>query len=317
MQQVIQENFPWRLFHGDVSDAQAYVYLEYSSSADLDHAPFAPNNSAPIDAVLDGPHSDLAATLPARTAFRDAGPGQTLLSAAILNDPCFWTPELPLWYRVQAKHQPTAQSLDTILGIRRLGCRGPNFMWNNRRYVFRMIDLRAGDRPNDEQFLAWRQSCTSLRLLPDQPILLDQASRYGVPVVLDLRELNPSVWHQVYPTLRYPAVAMAILDPRQADQLPQLRHLAPNLLLGMTIQSGAVESSQPYDLPDIWFWPANATTHLANLLSQTDRPIIAYRTCSPTLSYDDSRIECDRLQRDLAPHTQLGGYAVWHLTASQ
>src|SRR6516225_4867325 len=79
------------LFFGEANEAEARVYARLPSAVPLD--------GYQLTGRLIGPECCFAKTLPATIPFVDRGPGNGLLTEAIVPDPCFWTPELPFLYR--------------------------------------------------------------------------------------------------------------------------------------------------------------------------------------------------------------------------
>ena len=65
---------------------------------------------------LIGPECRFAQTLSARIPFRDRGPGESLLAEAVVPDPCFWTPELPMLY--QSKNREEGARSNSVCGRR-------------------------------------------------------------------------------------------------------------------------------------------------------------------------------------------------------
>jgi len=303
----------WRVFHGDAADTSAQVYLELRTPHGEDGGPNPVVVPDRLEASIEGPFSDLSVTLPARTRFRSAGPGATLLWKANLPDPCFWTPDLPVWYRVRASHTALDRHLDTTLAIRRLGHRDRDFIWNARRYVFRSIDIPQDTEDVSEWWNTLRNSGTSLRLEPSHTRRLELASRWGVPVLLDVRFQGSSGVDCVREALQYPAVAVALLAQDQWEWIARWKHEAPNVLLAGWWSRAAPNSYPPPALGlDALAFTPTSQTELATLLAQTSLPLIACSSKPHRYSIEQARAECDRLQRDLAPYTRLAGYCVWN-----
>lgn len=89
-------NDDFELTVGDVSDVEATVYARCITAGD---SPIA------MRGTLRGPYCEKLRTLVAEFSFRDV-PGQPGLAAAVVTDPCMWSPELPHLYQVdlQARH---------------------------------------------------------------------------------------------------------------------------------------------------------------------------------------------------------------------
>lgn len=304
----------WRVFHGEVTSPLARVYVEATiPAADGDSTG---TDVAPIEGFVEGPHSHLSSTLPCRSMLRDTGPGATRLSLALLEDPCCWTPDLPVWYSVHAWTADRPQERHIVnVGLRSLGHREQNLIWHARRYVFRVVDPPSSPPP-EEQFLQWRETGTSIRLTAPNDTWLSLASRWGVPVVLDFTQPERDIlWRdcqaEIASVIQYPAVSLVLIPP--AIRPSRVKQLAPNVLVAQWLGENAESSiAASHDAPDVWIWSASDPVELSQLLPHLSQPVIACRFREPSTPPAELRADCDALQRDLAPHTNLAGYASWH-----
>lgn len=304
----------WRIFHGEVTPPLARLYVEASSSADgHDSTSYHP---APIEGFVEGPHSHLSSTLPCRTLLRDTGPGETRLSVALLEEPCCWTPDLPAWYTVRAWTADCPQKPHVVnVGVRGLGRRGRDLIWHARRYVFRIVDP-PDSLPPENQFLQWRETGTSIRLTNPNDAWLSLASHFGVPVVVDFAKREQEIlgrdWQaDVAKMTQYPAVSLLLLP--FAVSPSSVKPIAPNVLVAQWLKGEVpLPLAASNDAPDVWIWSAGDYAELSQLLPHVSQPMIACRFMGPSTSPAEMRAGCDVLQRDLAPHTNLAGYASWH-----
>ena len=83
------------IFYGRVTDAMAHVYVREARTD--------PDDARSLSGWIRGPHCALSHTLPATIALRDMGKGPTLLGAAAVPDPCFWSTQLPALYDVHVE----------------------------------------------------------------------------------------------------------------------------------------------------------------------------------------------------------------------
>jgi len=84
---------------GDVTDMEARICARYvfpeGSETNLPHIV--------LRGTLRGPYCELAHTLPAEFAFRELGPDSPASAAAVITEPCMWSPELPHLYRADVE----------------------------------------------------------------------------------------------------------------------------------------------------------------------------------------------------------------------
>ena len=86
------------IFFGEGHDAIAHVYARLRGRTTADDFQLAGR--------LTGPTCLYAETLPATLSFVDRGPGNSLVAATIVPEPCFWTPDMPQVYQavVELRH---------------------------------------------------------------------------------------------------------------------------------------------------------------------------------------------------------------------
>jgi len=102
------------IFVGDASDMRATVYARYRPVQ---------GESVSLSGRLRGPFCEGVRTLAAEFVFRDLAPDQPGVAAAVVTDPCRWTPELPHLYQVDVAARRGAELVAEYHGT--LGLRWP------------------------------------------------------------------------------------------------------------------------------------------------------------------------------------------------
>jgi hypothetical protein len=300
------------LFFGSADPAQARVYAAVTLAENHLHE----LDQFQLSGYLIGPTCDFAHTLPARIPFATRKTDNTLLSEAIVPDPCFWTPELPFLYRANlqlTKNQTVVQQHHGIVGIRRLGVRGRELYFEGKRFVLRGIHLTQGNNNPTETDLAFaRETWTAAIVARPSMQLCELANRRGLLLIADLRTSNgnhsPNAPAEaIHSVAQWPAVVMAIVD---ADSLPTLRRQGPSRNLLICQYLPAAEWSPASEHAQIIFADVGNAADFARHAKKCDRPVIAVRPLAQTAKIEDARAECDSLQRDLAPYGDFAGYIV-------
>ena len=269
------------VFWGEITNHYAMVYVQVDRIAEEDQ----------IAGAVSGPFSEQGATLPSEFALRDLGPGQTVMAGAKIVDPCCWSPEMAFHYRFQMTVQRGSESVevDKQLGIRRLGCVGPSFRFETKRWVLR------GVRQNDwkESNVDWyRETLSTLVLDSPQEDALRLTSEQGIPVLLDLESADDPRG-DVAKLAHWPSVAFVVL-PTAMDE--SVRQLAPNTLFGKRGPTA-----------DEWgdFWVATPGTITSRSIP-IDRPTVVFG--DPIGDIELARKRCDQLQSELASFGDFAGY---------
>ncbi len=303
------------VFHGAASQAEARIYARL------------PREGLPPDVRLEGrivgPQCELAQTLPATIRLTDRGPGSSLLAEAIVPDPCFWTPELPFLYRVEVALKQGSASVAQIercFGIRRLGVRDGNLLWEGKRWVLRGVEI-------DEKSLAQREfsfcrpSGTTLLVRGPTDQLCQVASQQGTLLVADIsrtsHEPNAATETLLGDLQRlacWPAVGLAVLPIGHRLSAAMLSAIAPNLLFAERVDCRqAVQLS-----PATKVLLCEMFVAVERLPSECSKlPVIACRSLTATEVADDEALEalrrrCDQLQASL---TELGDFAGYIVSA--
>lgn len=249
-----------------------------------------------ITGAVRGPYSDFSKTLTSDSAFKAAiAPRQV---EALVVDPCYWIPSLPFWYdlRVTLELNDRSTREEVIpLGIKRFYCERRNFLLEGKRVVLRGMGF---DSPNGEQLQSARKFEAALMVGHVAAADLQQASRLGVPLVVDLRESNPAAsaeldWHA--------AVMLVLVDVDQARAV-QLR----NTHVAICVSTDSDEPAVSCDAYAIELSPGERPPAWA---ATCDKPVIAIRK-DPGAEIRTARAGCDKLQAELAPEFDLAGYFV-------
>jgi hypothetical protein len=229
--------------------------------------------------------------------------------------------------------------VERLIGIRRLGAVGHSLYLDGKRWVARGA---CRDRSDISDLPAARESSAVLRVpLSDDAFCLE-ASLLGVPLFVDLDVDESQLLPEIRRLGRWPAVFAIILDssaPIGPDHRAAARNtlfavpLRPSLVArrvseGSTAQGpqptprsrvglpGALDTAtqwRPAAVPD-WaqfaFCPAESIGTFTDAIRDCQAPILAVRQMPAKTSISEARTSCDRLQFDLAPVGDFGGYLV-------
>ncbi len=257
-----------QLFFGDANEAEARVY------ALLRRGDFP--NGTKLTGDLKGPICLHAKTLPAKLRFTDRSDDRSLLAEAIVPDPSFWTPELPMLYGAMLEVQfPDGTRLSDresrLLGLRRLGVIGQSIYLDQKRFVFRGVSCQHFD-PDDAR--AARETGTTICLQTATDAVCEHASQHGVLLVADRTSLHDvqQVRREVARLSRWPSVAIIILDDR-VELGADLRRLARNTLFAQRCRGTESFIESPWARV-VWWEIESPRTSLS--LPPTRLPVIVY-----------------------------------------
>ncbi len=296
------------LFFGEATAAEARVY------ARLDGSQLPPD--ATLSGQLVGPECRFARTLPAKIPFQFRGRDArgALLAEAIVPDPCFWTPDLPMLYRAELQGKsrragisPTCQNevapTERRFGIRRLGVRGKSLYLDGQRWVLRAVSRERADL---EDLAAARTSDAALVVAAADDDFCLEASQQGVPLIVMVSGRGVELVNEIRRLSKWPAVFLVVLDPEQpADFDP--RPLARNLLFAVHYRADKPLGSSTW--PHV-LWCEIEGEHAPAQCAGSLRPIIAFRRLPDQAEIPTGRSACDRLQLELAPLGDFAGYVV-------
>ncbi|MCO6454012.1 MAG: hypothetical protein J5I93_01750 [Pirellulaceae bacterium] len=256
---------------------------------------------------LHGPRSAYGETLPATYPLRALEVGESVLAECIVPDPCYWSPEYPMLYKLRVELLESGNVRDRverIVGLRRLSVRRGVLTLEAQRWVLRAVSRHlAPDCTLDD----WHESATSLLVDGLDEGLLQQASERGVLVVTCLDSQPGDLAAHLRTLARWPAAGVAVLPARtRLDWDPS--QVAPQVVLAQQCPPG----QRP--VPESWcrlaWCEVGDPEEFRRRVADLQVPVVAVRRANESGSPDQLRAGCDRLQRDLAPFGQYAGYVV-------
>jgi len=301
---------------GSFSENEARLRLAVSESSDI----------VSMTGRLRGPYCETAKTLtsnsplvpipnpPPRSAGEGLGEGATRDSRPVVEsvvvDPCYWTPQMPFQYKASVQVQTTAGeevSSEFVFGMKRWCRDKTNLRLNLRRIVLRGTRVSS---PSVDDLVQAHQLETALIVDSFNHIVGSEASRLGVALVVDLRNVVSDLPAELQRLDWLPAVLVALVSSKQLNADVDPLHMPKQCLLAQCLDGG----SQPGEvvMPE--------TTLLAVELAADERPphwlatvampVLVVRRAEPPLDLSQARRGCDRLQAELAPEFNLAGYFV-------
>ena len=210
------------IFNGAITSLQTSVYARARLPADSDP------QRLELRGTIDGPYSDYAQTLPARYALRDCGPGEGLLAKASIPDPCVWTPDTPVRYRLEYELCHDAKPIETgarDFGLRDLATDQRSILLAGKRTVIRGVGY---ERASFTDILEWQNTASAMLVTDPDEILCERASRTGVAIVAHVTVTDRLEDH-VRKIAAHPSVTVVWLDKGCSDR--NWRQLAPNVLI--------------------------------------------------------------------------------------
>jgi hypothetical protein len=244
-----------------------------------------------------GPECCTSRMLPATNLLRCVSSGGEPRASALVPDPCFWSPELPAFYRIKidvSRNGKLAGSFDRTLGIRPLAVRGRNLYWDSRRFVLRAV---ACESSIESDIAAWRESGAAMVVDCPDDSLCRAATEDGVLLAVRLRG-DAELLAKSRRVARWGAVAFIFTE---GEVSMKVVNSSPNLLFVESRCEGDSPSQLPIEAVEI--------QTLETGPSQV-KPAIAIRRLPAATDVATARSECDRLQRDLAPCGDWAGYVV-------
>ena len=210
------------IFTGEATPASARLYVKVHGLPE--------HSGATVTGTVRGPVCAHSRTLQATIPLADLGPGDAPAGAAIIPDPCYWTPELPFLYRVEVRcsrgGEIVLEETHTV-GLRLLGLRGEQLYLAGQAWLPRGVRVAAEQLA---ELTPWHEYELALWINnPDDP-LCRAASETGVALVADLRSAGLSVADELARLNRWPCVVAAAITSG-IDDWESLRRSAGQLLL--------------------------------------------------------------------------------------
>jgi hypothetical protein len=277
-----------QLYFGEANQAAARIYVDYCGDLPSDTS---------VVGVVRGPFCHYARTLAATVKLSASSMTR---AAALLPDPCFWTPEAPYYYDVAIQIRrggETIASADRKLGLRRLAARGADLLLDGRRCVIRGC---RGSEAEMHHLAEYHQESLAIQVESPSEAFCDRASTVGVLILAQIAEGAADTAAEVRRLSAWPAVGI-VLVPQESRA--ETIH-GPNLLFG------AKQPPRGLDRHARARWVRLCWDPAESLPANLDTPLIAVRTSQTPLCAADARRQCDLLQRKLAPLGQFAGYLV-------
>ena len=215
-----------RLFYGDANPAEARLYARLAGDElRTESEAFGHGHRADVRVQ---PH---AAGDHSASWLGDQTPA--LLAEAIVADPCFWSPDLPLLYRVQCRAERVGQGHRSR---RSAGWASGRWPLAGRRLIHcgKNLVLRGGRQRLQERRANGRMACGRCRLVAARSRrteLLAEASRLGVWLVARL--LTGDARCKI---ARWPAVVLCVL-PAMPRWPASIATIAENVILAASVWS--------------------------------------------------------------------------------
>ncbi len=285
---------PIDLFFGEVTANQGRVYAR---------TPRAASGQQQLRGRIHGPYCQRSKTLSSEFEFVDLGPGDDLLSGALVTDPCPWSPDLPALYQAELQLCDGEQCVATVeqqFGFRAIGAKGPSLYVDGRRVVLRGADASRVPETSIDQW--YFETAVMLTDNADDEIC-KTASQQGVWVLAKLlSEDEETLKRETHRLSRYAAV-MAVIVETKLPITDEIVRAVPNLLFFQLWQPD--EPIKPWATALVV-----GQDDVAVAAASFDGPVIAIGKTEAHASIETARRASDTLQSDLAPIADLAGYFV-------
>ena len=141
---------------------------------------------------VSGPYCQHAKTLPAYFRLNPSG-SEALQAEAFVPDPCYWTADLPMTYRVDVElrsNGQVVQAWEYDYGVRSLQTQGRSLYLEGRRWVARGV---YADRFEPFDAPTWRDVSAVMMATNPADDVCEQASRTGVWLLAKLETPSPNL----------------------------------------------------------------------------------------------------------------------------
>jgi hypothetical protein len=266
---------------------------------------------AQVAGTLVGPHCRLAVTLPATARVVDRGPAPTTVPAgdrseavgrAVVTEPAYWTPDLPMLYRLDLEVVTAGPPLHLRkegIGLRRFGARRRSLWLDGRRWVPRGVCCG----PTECDVPAVRAAAATAVLREPDEVLLAAADAAGVAVIALLDAVDDTAADRIAAWSVHPAVMLAVVPAAAtAAQVAALtaavRRVKGTLLVAWQVSGTAPPPDLPTAVDCLAVTLAAGGLPHAGWRDPPPVPVLAWRQAN--LPFTDRRRACDALQADLA-----------------
>jgi len=287
------------VFYGELTVNRALIYARLPRPAD--------DTGLSLAGQVRGPRCLHAQTLPATAPLIDLGAGPTLLARAVITEPSFWSPDLPSIYDVTVHLRRGTQTIATArreVGLRSLGVRGRHLLMAGRPWVLRGVWTVSTTAALPRE---WHDHSTAFVTSRPGPEPLDEASQWGALAVIRVAEHGENAAAQLRQLARHPGAAIAVLDGPLPNDFKKSA-TAPNLLLAEQICRQKPTTLSTW--ADVVVMSVDDADYFLTVSTAIHKPIIVNRPLPIPTELSRARLQCDVLQRDLAPIGQFAGYIV-------
>jgi hypothetical protein len=189
-----------------------------------------------------------------------------------------------------------------MFGIRRLGIQGDNLIFERKRFVLRVVER---PRPSEADLEEAHGTNTALYVADADDATCRLASEMGVLLITQASGTQEQVVSQIRRLRRWPSVGLLIVDAAIGDA-EALKRERLNLLLAQRLPIGELAPSAEW--AQVAVWEAGSGD---KELTGFSKPVVVCRAAEQSdKSVSELRLECDRLQADLAGAGNFAGYMV-------
>lgn len=276
--------------------------LAAPTEATLFVSPLRKDAASITSATLYGPFCKFSNTLPYKIPLR--AEANAARWSVTVPDVCYWTPNLPMHYRLTLQLENSRQ-LTTWVALKRFGVKGNTLSMDGERYVLRGFSTRGLDlsASDDEAWKSLREQRAVLVLEQLAEELVQLAGWSGLPILWDARgeQLTPE---KLFAARAFPAV-LGLMTTADQQEKPALDHAANELLWIIDSEFGT-----QMRLPDA---DSDERKQVAALVRPDgtwfdQSPLLVQLPLQPTMSLGERRQECDKLQALTAERGPFAGY---------